>query len=908
MLLKTGHAESFLVNNTGFLLNVPQQGWTVVSGSLHLFMTRLDENLCPKGRRHFLFTVETDEILVGHAVYTHNHEQWGILAVPIGKTILSLWDLPVPERHIDHKIAPTRYQLERWIQHINQWLQAHLLQIKAGIWLESIAHLKSLLTADSDFSSFFDDLQTSLTRLHQDFYTCWHQISEEVQAQEQYQFQQRQRGNEAAAATALGSLASLVNPVPLSSSSEEHPLLAAVGAVTHTLNLTLKLPKQAVYKNSQEYLRAIARTSNFRVRSVYLESQWWTQGYCPMVAYRSSSNSPVALLPGDKTSFLLYDPETDCRLSVDAKVAATLESHADQFYLPLPHQIQNFFQLFWFGLRGYTSELFLVIGLGLVVSLLGIVTPQIMSILVNSGIPAGNRTLLMQLGLGLLAANLGSALLQFAQRLLILRFENIADSRLQIALWDRLVQLPAAFFRHYTSGDLLSRFLVVHQIRSQLSGAVLNNLLSGAVSFMNLALMIYYSPILSLVGVGIAIINIAALLIVNKLTDKLHRKRISLSGELNGLTIQLINGVSKLRVAVAEERAFKAWSNLYVPMSKAKSAINKLSRIIATFDVAISQVSLMLIYGFAFSILGSSSATDGIQVGTFIAFNSAFGTFLGGITTSTLISLTKLIYLWERAEPIFKEVPEDNINKVDPGKLLGRIRVDHVNFRYNMDGLLILDDVSIHVDPGEFVAVVGPSGSGKSTLLRLLLGFEQFESGTISFDNYSLASLSLQDVRQQLGVVLQSGKLSAGSIFDNITAGRLATHAEAWDAAQMAGLAEDIAQMPMGLHTVVSEGGGNLSGGQRQRLLIARALVHKPKVILMDEATSALDNRTQAIVTESLDRMKVTRIVIAHRLSTIRNADRIYVMDRGKVIQAGSFDELSQNEGLFSRLIARQME
>lgn len=910
MQLRTGQAGQVFISNTGFLLNYPQQGWTVESGSLHLFMTRLDENFCPQCRRHYLFTVEANEMLVGHADYTHGHERWGILAVPLTKVTLREWEIREVEEAIAQGSSPLNQQVESWIDHIDQWFQTHLSPVKEGIWLESIVDLRDLLTTEKiDSTSNSDRLLTALARLHQEFYISWHQIAEQIQIQEQQQFQQRQRGNEQAAETALGSLAALIKPVPVSSSSED-PLMAAAGAVTHALNLTIKIPKQTTEKSPQKLLRAIARASNFRVRKVFLEPHWWKQGYCPMVAYRDETNSPVALLPGDNTPYLLYDPIGDRHLPVDAKVAATLSSHADLFYLPLPHQIQNFFQLFWFGLQGHTSELFFVLALGLSASLLGMVTPQVMSILVDSAIPGANRTLLIQMGLGLLAANLGGIFFQFAQSILVLRVENIADNRLQTALWDRLLQLPATFFRHYTSGDLLTRLFVVHQIRGQLSGATQSNLLSGSVACMNLALMLYYSPLLALIGVGIAVVSIIAIFIANKVTDNLQRTMIGLTGEMSGLTVQLINGVSKLRVAVAEERAFKAWTVLYSPMSKARTAITKVSRIISVFDTVLSQVSMMLIYGFAFVLLQKSSPTEGMQIGSFIAFNSAFGAFLGGVTTltSTLIGLTKLVYLWERAQPIFQAVPEDNTTRADPGLLSGRIRVDGLNFKYDEDSLPILDDVSLYAEPGEFIAIAGPSGSGKSTLLRLLLGFEQPESGTISFDNYSLASLSVQAVRRQLGVVLQSGKLNAGSIFENITAGRIATLEEVWEAIQRAGLREDIEQMPMGIHTIVSEGGGNLSGGQRQRLMIARVLVHKPKIILMDEATSALDNRTQAIVTESLDHLKVTRIVIAHRLSTIRHADRIYVMEAGKVKQVGNFDELSQQDGLFSRLIERQIE
>jgi ABC-type bacteriocin/lantibiotic exporter with double-glycine peptidase domain len=297
-------------------------------------------------------------------------------------------------------------------------------------------------------------------------------------------------------------------------------------------------------------------------------------------------------------------------------------------------------------------------------------------------------------------------------------------------------------------------------------------------------------------------------------------------------------------------------------------------------------------------------------MGTFIAFNSAFGTFISGVTdlSNTLTDILGFVPLWERAKPIVQGTIESDPTKADPGRLRGKIVIDRVIFRYQENGALILNDITIHAEPGEFIAIVGPSGSGKSTLFRLLLGFETPESGSIYYDDKDLAGLDIQAVRRQLGAVLQNGRINAGSVFDNITCGALVTLEEAWEAAQMAGLAADLEQMPMGIHTVVSEGGTNLSGGQKQRLLIARAMVLKPKIVLMDEATSALDNRTQAIVSESLERLNATRIVIAHRLSTIRNADRIYVIESGRLVEVGSFDQLLQRGGLFSRLVARQLK
>ena len=300
----------------------------------------------------------------------------------------------------------------------------------------------------------------------------------------------------------------------------------------------------------------------------------------------------------------------------------------------------------------------------------------------------------------------------------------------------------------------------------------------------------------------------------------------------------------------------------------------------------------------------------GLSMGAFLAFNSAFGTFLSGVTdlSNTLTDILGIVPLWERAKPIVQGKPESDPTQTDPGRLTGRIILDHVTFRYREDGPLTLDDVSIYAEPGEFIAFVGPSGSGKSTIFRLFLGFETPLSGTVYYDGQDLTGLDIQAVRRQLGVVLQNGRINSGSMFENITCGALATLDEAWGAARMSGLAEDIEQLPMGMHTVISEGGTNLSGGQRQRLLIARAILLKPKIILMDEATSALDNRTQAIVTESLDKLNATRIVIAHRLSTIRNADRIYVIEAGRLVEAGSFEELVKRGGLFARLVARQLD
>jgi ATP-binding cassette subfamily C protein len=233
--------------------------------------------------------------------------------------------------------------------------------------------------------------------------------------------------------------------------------------------------------------------------------------------------------------------------------------------------------------------------------------------------------------------------------------------------------------------------------------------------------------------------------------------------------------------------------------------------------------------------------------------------------------------------------------------------MSQVVFHYRDDGPLILDGVNLTAEPGDFLAIVGLSGSGKSTLFRLLLGFESPGSGSIRYDGQDLGGLDVFAVRRQLGVVLQNGRINAGSLFENIVCGTHVSLNDAWGAAKATGFADEIAQMPMGMHTMVSEGGTNLSGGQRQRLLLSRALVHKPRILLLDEATSALDNQTQAVVSASLRQLKVTRLVIAHRLSTIREANRICVLDSGRIVQQGTYEQLAGEPGLFARLIARQL-
>lgn len=692
---------------------------------------------------------------------------------------------------------------------------------------------------------------------------------------------------------------------------EGAPLLVAAGAVARALGMKIRpFARAEDLKRFKEPLEAIARASRIRMRRVLLQDNWWEKDCGPMVAY-TQDNRPVALLPLTATRYEILDPVEKTRLKVNARRVSTLSPVAYTFYRSLPDKVITVLDVFRFALSGRVKDVQAIILAGIATTLLGMATPGATAIIIDNAIPDSNRGLLLQIGLGLLVAALVAALFQLAQGLAILRVETASDASTQAAVWDRLLNLPVSFFRQYTTGDLQSRVSSVSTIRRQLSGTTLINLISGVFTLFYLGLLLYYSASLSLAAVAVATLTAVVTTVSGVFLLGKVRPLLELQGNIFGQTVQLINGISKLHIAGAEERAFASWSKNYSRQIKLELSTQNIEDSVTLFNTVMPTLTNAILFWLTMQLFTQATTNGGagLSVGIILAFNTAFGNFVGGTSelSNTVTEVLQVIPEWKRTQPILSTIPEVNFSQADPGTLNGKIAVRHVTFRYCENGAITLDDVSIYAQPGEFIALVGGSGSGKSTILRLLLGFEAPEIGGIYYDDKDLSGLNVEAVRRQLGVVLQNGHVMSGSIFENIAGGAMITLDEAWVAAQASGLADDITAMPMDMHTVVSEGGSNLSGGQRQRLLIARALALKPRILLLDEATSALDNKTQAIVTESLDKLEVTRIVIAHRLSTIRNAHRIYVLQAGQVVQHGSFEELAHIEGQFAQLMARQM-
>jgi NHLM bacteriocin system ABC transporter ATP-binding protein len=725
-----------------------------------------------------------------------------------------------------------------------------------------------------------------------------------------------------ALAHACSSLASAVDPtVDVNKSSRRHghgapadpttyeeAVLAAVRLVGDALDLEIQArPSHERLAAGRDPLQPILRASRVRARAVALRGEWWTTDAGPMLAYLESDRRPLALLPTAKRGYTAHDVIRNTRVPVTAELASQLIPFAQTLYRPFPDVPLGMKEILRFGFHRSGRDLLVLLVMGLGTAVLGMVPSIATGILFNTAIPSAMRDQVVQVMFVLMVCALTTAAFNIVRGLAVLRIEGRMGAAVQAAVWDRLLALPLPFFRQFTAGELASRAMSIDSIRQAISGATVNAVMGGIFSIGNVVLMFWYSPGLAWRGLALIGIAVTVTMIGSWLQLRPSRDVLTLQSKTSGVVLQLLSSVSKLRVAAAESRAFQQWALRFSRQRAIQFRVRRIGNVVQAFNAAYPTLAYIWIFFTAVPLIATRGS--GLGTGDFLAFLSAFSSSLTALlgTSLAMLSIFNTIPMYEAARPILAAEPEVTGSKADPGTLSGQIEIHHAHFRYGAAGPTVLRDVTLSIAPGEFVAFVGPSGSGKSTLLRLLLGFERLESGAIYYDGQDLANLDVQAVRRQLGVVLQSGRLMSGDIFTNISGSATIAMDDAWDAARMAGLDDDIKAMPMGMHTVISEGGGTLSGGQRQRLLIARAIVHRPRILFFDEATSALDNRTQAIVSRSLETLQATRIVVAHRLSTIVNADRIVVIDRGQIVQEGRYHDLVSQPGLFRDLALRQI-
>lgn len=673
----------------------------------------------------------------------------------------------------------------------------------------------------------------------------------------------------------------------------------------------------------------LALGAGMRSRRVLLDAGWWKQSATPMIARvadrrrAARADAPpvnpsaaagtgwVALLPRPRGGYRICAAAPDGRGVVewpmDAETAARLAPFAFTFHPRFAPRALGARDILRFAVSQGGRDFTLLLLAGLAAALIGLLTPVATGWLIDKAIPAKAVGELAAIMAALALAGVTLVGLEVLRTFAALRFEARIGLAMQAALVDRVISAPASFFRAFSSGDLALRMASVNSVQRSITGSTIGSFVTSLFLLANLALMIGYSVPLTLAAMGIVLLVIAVSVTLGLLRLKVGPRIEALDARVGAMTFEIFSGIAKLRAAAAEPRVFSQWYARYDEFRNANRDSARLSNHETVALSLLQPAATILVLALAWKLAGSAG-TAAMTTGSFVAFHAALFGLLGAVhgLVSTALDVVNLKPLWDRARPILETLPEDAGNTGERHDPQGAIALEGVSFAYPA-GPDVLSEVDLAIAAGEFVAIVGASGSGKSTLLRLLLGFERPRAGVVRYDGKDLAGLDVRHLRTRLGTVLQGGKLWSGDLLANILGASSLGVDAAWDAARKAGLVADIEAMPMGLYTLAGEGLSTLSGGQRQRVLLARALVGEPRILLLDEATSALDNVSQAAVLEQLAAMKATRIVIAHRLSTVRNADRIVVLDKGRVVEQGTFAELARQRGSFSAMLARQV-
>ena len=727
---------------------------------------------------------------------------------------------------------------------------------------------------------------------------------------EQQQLQARRARSMREIESSMGALAGLLDAAPQATKPEEKKiagLQAAFQKVAQVLQIPFR-PGGAPPASGATGVQALAERSGVRCRRVTLAGPWWFQDSGPMIAFWAKDERPLALLPDGRGGYLAYGDDDEAGQPVDAALANQLNPSGFVFYRTLPHKALSDLDLLNFGLAGYRRELGRVVLLAGMTGLLGLILPLASAKLVDTFIPAAQQMQVIQLGLVLVVIALVQTLLALTRALTILRIQDKMDLAIQAAVWDRVLHMPVSFYRRYTVANLATRVRSCTKIIRIYSAGTVATILSGGFALLNFAVLFFFSGALSLIALLLVVLAAGVVVLLRRRFVQIQVEAPQSSRNLNSLVLQLIQGVSKLRTSAAEARAFAVWAREHA-LSEVPTVRSQRLRVLEqVFFRVYDHLAVLVLFAAAQYFLFRGERNP-LSAGEFVGFFAAFGGVFHGVLTlcETLVGVVAVSGAYHKARPILETLPEPETGKADPGEISGAIEVKGVNFAYP-GGEPVLRDVSLTVRPGDFVVIVGSSGSGKTTLLRLLLGFDKPTAGSILYDAHDLAEVKLRKLRSQFGVVLHDTRLLAGNILSNIVGDSDATLDAAWDAATTAALERDIHAMPMGMHTAVDEGGLTLSNGQRQRILIARALVGRPKVLFLDEATSVLDGAAQSRVMANLQRLRVTRVVIGLRTSALADADLIIVLDKGRVVQSGRYHDLVREGGIFNELLAGERE
>lgn len=693
---------------------------------------------------------------------------------------------------------------------------------------------------------------------------------------------------------------------------EKHFPTKVYEAIGTYLEQPFTIPDKALPADLEEQIDLIARNSLVYYRRIYLPQKWWKKDSGALFGLYQKAKKivAVALLPNPTGGYSIVGLHGNQQVPFSTHMAEKLKSMAYIFYRHFPFEAKlTNKNIFAFCVDGRGREFWFALTAAALGTAISLLIPFALGFLFDYVLKESNISLLWQVVAGLFIISVCSTIFMVAREIALLRLESQCYNDLEFAIWQRVLDLPLSFFREFSMGTLSQRLEGIANIRKELAGYGARVLLNAVFISFYLIAMIYYAPKIAIVLIIFVIINQFCMFQGIKRIIDLSNQISEIDSPLHGKIVQAILGITKLRSSGAEKRIFVDWSNLFMKIKR----LDIKSGVVQSFLYGLGNVFPLLTFFLITLFLIMDRTSEGqinLSVGSYIGFTAAFAIFSAVLIDLNNFAITVAV-LWSKFQrnrhsidaPIEVRGPEVSS---ELGELTGEIRMDHLFFRFDPTSAYIHNDISLHVNPGEYIAVVGYSGSGKSSLAKLLLGFEKPEKGGIYYNGINLMEINVRDLRSQIGVVLQNSMIISGTLRDNITCGRKFSDAEILKAIDMAGFKKDLDELPMGLKTILISGGGTLAGGQRQRIILARALVGNPKILILDEATNALDNVTQQAIVKMLDNYHVTRIVIAHRLSTIQNAHRIYVLDKGKFVQAGSYQELLQQGGLFADFVAHQ--
>ena len=597
----------------------------------------------------------------------------------------------------------------------------------------------------------------------------------------------------------------------------------------------------------EDQIEYLFRPQGIMRRNVKLEKGWYKNAAGPYIGFKKDG-TVVAFIPNAVKGYSYIDRESGKKIRITPKNENLFSEDAICFYKPFPNKKLGVADLavYIFDCIPVSSFVILIIS-ALVTTLVGMLSPEITNILFSDVLESGNVKLLVSIAVFALCVSISTVLFASVKNLLNASIFTQTGIAIEAATMARILSLPVNFFKQYSAGELSTKAQYISGFCSSIFSAITLTGLTSIMSLMYIFQIFKYAPTLVVPSIVTTLVALAFTVISTVFRMKETKAAMKVAEKKNGMTYALITGIQKIKLSGSEKRAFARWTKLYSEEVKHTYGIPN--------HLILSETIVMGIYSVGSVVMYFTAVKNHISVADYYAFTAAYGVVSGAFTAlvGMGLQLASIRPILDQIKPVLDAVPEVDDSKTVVKNLSGLIEIDNLSFKYEENQPNVIENLSLKITPGQYVAIVGKTGCGKSTLFRLLLGFETTRKGSISFDRKNIDSLDLQSLRQNIGVVMQNGKLFHGDIYSNITISAPGLSVDdAWKAAELADIANDIREMPMGMNTIISEGSGGISGGQKQRLMIARAIAPNPKILMFDEATSALDNITQKKISESL--------------------------------------------------------